>query len=145
MNNGLKLGLGALVVVLVALGFYRMQGDTGADMQNASMTPSPTASVVSGGVKEFTMTSYYDPVGQKPHFSVPEIAVKKGDTVRIKVTNTFGMHNFKIDEFNVFANTPLNEEVIVEFVADKTGEFVYYCAMPGHRAAGQFGTLRVTE
>lgn len=145
MNNGLKLGLGALVVVLVALGFYRMRGDMGVNMQNESMTPSPTVSAVSQSVKEFTMTSYYDPAAKRPFLSLSGINVKKGDRVRIKVTNTLGNHSFKIDEFNVFANTPLNEEVVVEFIADKTGEFVYYCAVPGHRQAGQFGTLRVTE
>jgi len=35
--------------------------------------------------------------------------------------------------------------VIIEFTADKVGEFEYYCSMPGHRQAGQFGKLIVKE
>lgn len=94
-------------------------------------------------VKEFSMTSYYDETGK--WFSEKNIAVKKGDRVRIKVTNTKGMHDFVIDEYAVKQETPLNEETVIEFTADKTGEFVYYCSKPGHRDGGQWGTLTVTE
>lgn len=112
-------------------------------------TPAPTAaqSPVSGEVKEFTMTSFYEVVdGQpKPQFSLKEINVKKGDRVRLTITNTRGDHDFKIDELNVYAETPLNQPVVAEFTADKAGEFVYYCTKPNHRTLGQWGTLRVTE
>lgn len=94
-------------------------------------------------VKEFTMTAYYDAEGK--WFSLKEMKVKKGDTVRVKVTNTAGMHDFVIDELKVAKDLPLNEEVVIEFVADKAGEFVYYCSIPGHREGGQWGTLKVTE
>ena len=99
-------------------------------------------------VKEFTMTSFYEIVDDqpKPQYSLKEINVNKGDLVRIKITVTKGMHDFKIDEFNVFADTKeLNKEYVVEFVADKAGEFIYYCTKPGHRANGHWGTLIVTE
>lgn len=98
-------------------------------------------------LKEFIMTSFVKFVDGKPQpqFSLKEITVNKGDWVRIKITNTQGTHDFKIDEIGVFADTPLNQEVLVEFTADKAGEFVYYCTKPGHRANGQWGTLRVLE
>jgi len=94
-------------------------------------------------VKEFTMTAYYDEKGK--WFSLKEMTVKKGDTVRVSVTNTKGMHNFNIDELGVAKDLPLNEVVVVEFAANKAGDFVYYCSIPGHRAGGQWGTLHVTE
>jgi heme/copper-type cytochrome/quinol oxidase subunit 2 len=98
-------------------------------------------------VKEFSMTSFVEFVDEqpKPQFSLKEITVNKGDKVKLKITNTKGVHDFKLDEFDVFANTPLGEEVVVEFTADKAGEFVYYCNQPGHRQAGQWGTLKVLE
>jgi len=65
--------------------------------------------------------------------------------VKVKITVTKGMHNFNIDEFNVHFATPINQETVVEFVADKVGKFIYYCSMPGHRANGHWGTLTVTE
>src|SRR3989338_1552071 len=97
-------------------------------------------------VKEFVMESYTEIIDEKyyPKFSPNEITVNKGDTVRIKITNTKGTHDFKIDEFNAYTETPLNEQVAVEFAADKAGSFEYYCTKPGHRANGHWGTLKVT-
>ena len=94
-------------------------------------------------VKEFTMTSFTEIIDGKyfPQYSIKEIKVKKGDLVKLKITNTKGTHDIKIDEFNVFAETPLNEEVVVEFTADKVGSFEYYCTKPGHRENGHWGTL----
>lgn len=99
-------------------------------------------------VKEFSMESFVEFVdGQpKPQFSLKEITVNKGDLVKIKIMVTKGTHDFKIDEFNVYADTKeLNKEYVVEFTADKAGEFIYYCAKPGHRANGQWGTLKVLD
>jgi uncharacterized protein (DUF2344 family) len=49
------------------------------------VTPAETQ-----GVKEFTMTSWMDKIDGKmaAHFSLKEIVVKKGDKVRINITNT---------------------------------------------------------
>ncbi|MBI2064513.1 MAG: cupredoxin domain-containing protein [Candidatus Yanofskybacteria bacterium] len=123
--------------------------------------PSPTATVtpivsssplleveVDAGtpsVKEFSMTSYYEMKDGKAsaNFSLSQIKVNKGDTVRIKVTNTKGSHDFVIDEYSIKKPTPLGQEVTIEFKADKAGSFKYYCSMPGHRQMGQEGTLIV--
>lgn len=112
----------------------------------STSSPQEKANKVSEApVKEFTMTSFYEMENGKPHpqFSLNEIKVKKGDKVRIKVTNTKGSHDINIDEFGVKAETPLDKEVIVEFVADKAGQFVYYCSKPGHRQNGHWGNLIV--
>jgi len=99
-------------------------------------------------VKEFTMTSFYEIVDDqpKPQYSLKEIAVKKGDLVRIKIIVTKGMHDFKIDELGVYADTKeLNKEYVVEFTADKAGEFIYYCTKPSHKQNGHWGTLKVLD
>jgi len=125
----------AIVVVLVLLvaGFFAFQ------------KTNTTGGVVNSPVKEFTINSYTEIIDGKyyPQFSPKEIVVNKGDLVRIKITNTKGTHDFKIDEFGVYTETPLNEEKIVEFVADKSGSFEYYCTKQGHRQAGHWGTLKV--
>ena len=36
----------------------------------------------------------------------------------MKIRTTKGTHDIKIDEFNVFAETPVDEVTIVEFVAE---------------------------
>jgi uncharacterized cupredoxin-like copper-binding protein len=129
--------IGKIFPVLIAL--VLVVGCTSTIEEQVKSTDRP--------VKEFEMESFYTIEDGKPHpqFSVKEMSVKKGDLVRIKVTNTKGSHDFKLDEFNVFSETPLNETVTIEFVADKAGEFVYYCSKPGHREGGHFGTLKVEE
>ena len=96
-------------------------------------------------VKEFSVNSFYVMEDGKPHpqFSVKELSVNKGDTVIIHVNTTNGVHNFNIDEFNVHEETPTGSVTTVQFVADQSGEFVYYCSKPGHRANGHWGTLKV--
>lgn len=111
------------------------------------IAPTATETTVKQPVKEFTMTSFVDFVDgkPKPQFSLKEMTVNKGDLVRIKITVTKGMHDFKIDEYNIYADTQLDKEAVIEFTADKTGEFIYYCTKPGHRQNGQWGTLKVVE
>ena len=98
-------------------------------------------------VKEFIIDSFTEVIDGKyyPQFSKKEITVNKGDLVRIKVNNLKGTHDFKIDEFNVYTETPLDQEMAVEFVADQAGSFEYYCTKNGHRQNGQWGTLKVLE
>lgn len=80
-----------------------------------------------------------------PSFSLSQINVKKWDKIRITIENTKWTHDFKLDEFSVFAETPEWEKTVVEFVADKVWSFTYYCSKPWHRAAWQFWTLVVYE
>lgn len=76
-------------------------------------------------------------------FKPSKITLKKDETVRIKVTND-GLHTFTIDE--LFVNQSLRgSEVTFDFTPEKAGTFTYYCAIPGHRERGQFGTLVVEE
>ena len=124
-----KIILAALVIVIL-IGGYSYYGKDGAG---------------TGAVKEFSMISRMDINGEvmSPTFSLSEIRVKKGDTVKITVTNTNGTHDFTLDEFGVQKETPLNEPVVIEFVADKVGTFEYYCSKFNHRALGQRGNLIV--
>lgn len=91
-------------------------------------------------VKEFTVA------GDNFAFAPSTMTVKKGDTVRITFTNAEGFHDLKIDEFDV-ATAKLNAggTETIEFVADKTGTFEYYCSVGSHRAMGMKGTLTVQE
>lgn len=142
----------AIIVIAAIMAFNKTKptpeaGNTISNIQNnnsAEIAPI-AAENKEAAVKEFTMTSFVEFAdGQpKPQFSLKEIAVNQGDKVRIKITVTSGAHNFKIDEFNVYADTQLNQEATVEFTADKAGEFIYYCTKPGHRANGHWGTLKV--
>src|SRR6185369_3931786 len=95
-------------------------------------TPTPNSNGVDlnvgvntsvGTTKEFTVT------GQNYTFTPNMINVKKGDKVRITFKNLNGHHNLMIDEFNVATKTiDGGTQDVVEFTADKTGSFQYYCS-----------------
>lgn len=103
-------------------------------------TPPPAASSAdqSANVKEFTIT------GNNYSFSPAIMKVKKGDRVKITFKNTEGFHDLKIDEFNVATQKlQADQEEFIEFTADKTGSFEYYCSVGSHRAMGMKGSLIV--
>lgn len=115
---------------------------TTEDTTAASGAPatSPTATTGEGTsqVKTFALEagSFY--------FSLKEIKVKKGETVKIVLTSKDMMHDFNIDELKVkLPVTKAGETNSIEFVADKAGTFEYYCSVAQHRKMGQVGTLIV--
>jgi len=91
-----------------------------------------------GQVKEFTIS------GKNFSFAPSAITVNKGDKVKITFQSSAGFHDFVIDEFGAATKqlTSPAEETI-EFIADKTGTFEYYCSVGSHRAMGMKGTLTV--
>ncbi|OGI64142.1 hypothetical protein A2914_00350 [Candidatus Nomurabacteria bacterium RIFCSPLOWO2_01_FULL_41_21] len=91
-------------------------------------------------VKEFTITA------KNFSFTPATIAVKKGDRIKITFKNTQGFHDFVIDEFGKAAKqAQAPAEEVLEFTADKTGSFEYYCSVGTHRAMGMKGLLVVSE
>ena len=102
--------------------------------------PSGTSSVspTTETVKEFTVD------GKNFSLTPATITVNKGDRVRITFKNSGGTHDFVIDEFNVATERIASgQSETVEFLADKTGSFEYYCSVGSHRAMGMKGTLTV--
>lgn len=142
-----------IVAILGVVGFFI--SNAGPEIKSETINtpvanPANNSSVqtqTQGAVKEFSMTSFYEMVDNKPkpQYSLKEITVNKGDTVKITVTVTKGTHDFNIDGYNIHQETPLDKPTVVEFKADKPGTFIYYCSMPGHRANGHWGTLKVIE
>jgi len=62
---------------------------------------------------------------------VPDLVeVNQGDTVRITAVSTDVKHGLAIEEYGIREKLLPNEPVEIEFVADKAGEFNYYCSVP---------------
>lgn len=89
-------------------------------------------------VKQFTVT------GSNFKFEPSELKVNKGDNVKITFQNSGGTHDFVIDELNAKTKRiGSGEQDTIEFVADKTGTFEFYCSVGKHREMGMKGTLTV--
>lgn len=149
MNKNLIIGTFAILVI--AGGGWLFFKDQLSPAKPANETPTPvtevptpesvtesTDSSITKQVKEFTAT------GSSFKFDPAEIKVNKGDTVKITFKNAGGFHAFVIDEFNVKTkqgNGPSEETVT--FVADKAGEFAFYCSVGQHRSLGMEGKFIV--
>ncbi len=106
-------------------------------VEEVSTADAPDAPVTSE-TKEFVVT------GTNFEFSVKEMRVSKGDRVRIVFRNAGGVHDWTIDEFGAATQViQAGQEEVIEFVADKTGVFEYYCSVGNHRQLGMRGKLIV--
>ncbi len=94
--------------------------------------------VMEGGMRVFNVD------GGNYSFSLKDIKVKQGETVKIVFNNVGGTHNWVIDEFNASTDTiGTGQTSEVTFIADQAGTFEYYCSVGKHRELGMVGTLVV--
>lgn len=125
-----------VLVVIVALFFVLNSKKLEAPAPHTTTTQTKTEQPTT--VKEFVIT------GQNFSFTPSVITVKKGDKVKITFKNVAGFHDFTIDGFGVAtrrSQSPATE--FLEFTADKTGSFEYYCSVGTHRLMGMKGILKV--
>ena len=99
------------------------------NINEAVITEEP-APVKPSNVKEFTMTA------RQWSFDPGTITVNKGDRVKLTITSVDVDHGFALSDFKINEMLEPGKPVTVEFVADKTGTFTFYCSVPcgsGHR------------
>jgi len=139
-----KLLLGLLLIAAVLISGcvqygQQTQTTTPPSEQQPPAPPPETPPATTGATKEFTIHE------QSFKFDVKTITVNKGDTVKITVINDGGFHNFAVPDFSTRTTQESSPNTqTIEFVADKTGSFPYYCEVDGHRGLGLEGTLVVT-
>lgn len=72
----------------------------------------------------------------------PDLRVKKDSRVRINFTSTDGLHDWVLDDFGAATEKiETDESTFVEFIANETGTFEYYCSVGEHRTNGMRGNL----
>ena len=76
----------------------------------------------------------------------PTLTVYEGELVQINLINGEGAeHDIFIDQYNARSSLVIgqNASSTFSFLADKPGEFAYFCTVAGHRAAGMEGLVQV--
>jgi plastocyanin len=78
-------------------------------------------------------------------FDPDEISASAGQDLEVTLDNTDGQtHTFTLDEADFEIEAAGGEsETGTLTVPDEAGDYEFYCAVPGHREAGQVGTLTV--
>lgn len=133
------------IVVLILLGlfvFRTSQEGKNAPVNEKRASQSAAKTAVSFPLTKDTVSISVD--AGSFFYSIKEIRVKKGQKIKITLSAKDAMHDFVIDEFGV--KMPLTKEGqtnAIEFTADKTGVFEYYCSVGQHRKNGQVGKLIV--
>jgi len=111
MKNKLTFFLAAIaLIILVSIGLTLTKRGgtekTGVKEENT---------LLRNEVKEFKIDAFR--FGYNPNL----ITIKKGDRVRLSINNTDTKHGIRIPDLGISGNESL------EFVADKSGEFNWYC------------------
>ena len=76
----------------------------------------------------------------------PTLNVHEGETVQINLINGEGAeHDIVVEQYAVRSDRVVGKAAssTMSFTADRTGEFIYYCSVPGHREAGMQGRIQV--
>jgi nitrite reductase (NO-forming) len=118
----------------------------------ADSTPTPAA----GATKEFTLKTLADNNGlgfEGVGGSIdgvrnPTLSLAAGDNVKVTLVDGDGsQHTISFPDFNATSSTvnKKDDQTSVTFTANKTGNFEYFCTLPGHKQAGMLGQLTVGE
>ena len=141
---------GLIIVIVLGFGLYMVFNS----QQKTNQTPSeqtnteqkvPAEEGVEEMVVEDSETREIIVEGEEFSFSPSTITVSEGEKIALTFKNvgTFP-HNFIIDELDVKTETiNAGEEDTIEFVADKSGTFAFYCGVGNHRQQGMEGELEV--
>ena len=120
-------------------GMAAMPGMGGADMH------APLVFTLRSGIAEGRMV-YIGVGGDIDEVVNPTLAVHEGELVQINLVNGEGAeHDIVLDQYAARSGriTGKGASTSLVFTADRTGEFIYFCAVAGHREAGMEGRIRV--
>jgi nitrite reductase (NO-forming) len=132
--------IAAGLMTVIAVGFFSAigifaQDATPTPLSGASSGPTASPGNPSGPVIDLVDIAF-NPRG----FSIPA----NTPTVVTLVNQGAVVHNFTIDELNVHSGDMQPGQSTTVTIDAPAGTYTYYCAIPGHRAAGMVGTLTVT-
>jgi plastocyanin len=135
-----RLFLLLLTVLALSLGVAACGGDDDDDDGGSAQPPAETDTGGGGGA---TLQLAADPSGALK-FDTTELAASAGE-VTIELTNDSGLqHDVAIEGNGVAEQSETITEGTTSVRANlEPGEYEFFCAVDGHRAAGMEGTLTV--
>lgn len=136
--------IGIIIVVLLVVvgGYFLLRGGYQAPTPAPTPTPTetpPTTQAPTTGVTEISVS------GTEFSFSPASISVKTGERVKITFRNNGrASHNLTLEGLSIGTKTIGGGQIdVVEFTAPSIGTYAFFCSIPGHRASGMEGALRV--
>ena len=110
MRKILLVGLLALILIVTGCAKGGAAADVSGNLEN--------------GVRVIQMKAFQFGFDPNP------VVVNEGEKVKLVVTSTDVTHGFSIAEFGVNVQLFPGRPTIIDFTADKSGTFIFYCSVP---------------
>ena len=104
------------------------EADGDANLDTAP-PPPPDPEDVAGDNDPVSTIKTFDMVAKQWDFVPSTITVNKGDTVKMIINSIDVKHGIAIPEFGVNSDLNPGEITTIEFVADKSGSFRFFCSV----------------
>ena len=129
-----------LIPLFLLFGFYAGKSYKLYDVKSTNI--QDTVKIDQHFYLEATMLGYFDKNGTRN----PVIKVNKGNRIRITMTNAETMtHDISLEKSGVKSASIIEKGATtsIDFTAD--ADDIYFCTVPGHRAAGMVGKIQVVK
>lgn len=141
----MKTVIAIIILALVAWGVFALMDnnsapatETAQEQNEEIQNNNNPAGDTELATREFTVT------GTSFTFAPAVMEVNKGERVRITFVNSGGTHDLVVDGYDVRTKVlQAGQSETIEFIADESGTFEYYCSVGTHRQMGMKGTLVV--
>ena len=159
------LATGLFAVMAGLSGAYAQEHQHGSETPASQAQPAAAAEPAAAGTAGTGVISYHSPTlftlktgiaeGRMVYIGVggdidgkvnPTLMVHEGELVQINLINGEGAeHDIVLDQYAARSSIVVgkNASSTFSFLANKVGEFAYFCSIAGHRAAGMEGLIHV--
>jgi len=137
--------ISSIIIIVLILVVILLLVNRGTDKKRPTTTDVVTEEVIQEEDVDDEEITEITVSGTEFSFSPSVLRFKEGEQVRI-VFNNVGRapHNLTIEGTKIATKTISGGTTdIIEFTAPKSGDYTFFCSVPGHRAAGMFGTTIV--
>lgn len=131
-----------ILIGILVLGLFLVAGCS------QTATPAPTAntgSSIESGAQPTGEIKEFDIQAKNWEFIPNTITVNLGDKVELHIESIQGTHGFALPAFGINERLELNQDVHVDFIADKKGAFPFACSVPCGRGHGGMQGQLVVE
>lgn len=132
-----------IIILFVIIGgyflFFQGREQTSEFKEQPPTAEEPIGEKAPAAIKEITV------IGTDFSFNPSNITLKAGEKAKITFKNNGDtIHNFILEGLGLGTKTiPAGQTDVLEFFAPESGVYSFLCSVPGHRAAGMEGTLKV--
>lgn len=139
MKSQVLLFVTFLLLIVGGVFLFKSQRVTSPKIENKrGFVPTNNQPVDNRPIKEVFITA------KQWQFDPNEIKVKMGEKVRLKIKSVDVEHGFSLSAFGIDKTISPGKETVIEFVADKKGEFPFFCSIfCGEGHSGMRGKLVV--